>query len=172
MSKSCSDANKRSFLVSVLLLASCAPEQDPAAKKAEDDRAVAQVEAAQKVKPPLRPITPQPILFADLQKYDLFGAGCAFAPGGSMGAVLLTRPKMAFLKLTDKLVRFGSDPGSAELPFDTVSRYVGREYAASLTRTEDTAAGAKALRFPGRLVVTDPFDQVVYAEDGLIQCQA
>ena len=155
----------------VLLLAACTPEQDPAAKKAEDDRAIAQVEAAQKIKPPLRPITPRPILFADIQKYYLFGAGCAFAPGGSMGAVLLTRPKMAFLKLTDKLVRFGSDPGSAKLPFDTVSRYVGREYAASLTRAE-AGPNDDAMRFNGRLVVTDAFDQVVYAEDGLIQCQA
>jgi hypothetical protein len=88
MSKSCSAANS---LALALALAACSPDPDSAAQKAADDRAVAQVEAIQKQKPPPRAINPQPILFADIQKFNLFGAGCAFAPGGSMGAVLLTR---------------------------------------------------------------------------------
>jgi hypothetical protein len=172
MSKSCSGGG--SALLLAALLSACADEPTAAEKKAADDRAIAQVEAAQKIKPPRRPISPQPILFADIQQYDLFGAGCAFAPGGSMGAVLLTRPQMAFMKLADKLVRFGSDPGSASLPFDTHSRYVGREYAASLTRSEGSGEGASAgtLRFDGRLVITDAWDQVVYEADGLVQCGA
>lgn len=153
-----------------LLLAGCADDATPQQKKAADDRAIAQVEAVQKIRPPVRPIAPQPILFGDMERFKLFGAGCAFAPGTSMGAVLLTRPKTAFVKLADKLVRFASDPGSARLPLETVSRYVGKEYAASLTR--DAGEAQDALRFAGRLVITDPYDQVVYAADGLIQCSA
>ena len=172
MSKSCSDANSGLCLTLALLatLAACAPGQSAAEKRAEEDRAIAQVEAAQDSKPPLEMIAPQPILFADIQKHKLFGAGCAFAPGASMGAVLLTRAKAAYLKLDDRPLRFASDPGSAKLPLDTVSRYVGKEMALSLTRTAGEAI--EATRWPGHLVVTDPFDRVIYEADGQVQCGA
>ena len=154
----------------LLTLAACAPQKTAAEKRAEDDRAIAQVNAAQEIKPPPKPIDPQPILFADIQKFDLFGAGCAFAPGNSMGAVLLTRAKVATLLLDGRPLRFASDPGSVKLPLDTFSRYVGKELALSLTRTGDETG--EATRWAGHLVVTDPYDQVVYEADGLVQCGA
>lgn len=159
-----------SGLVLTLALAACSDGPSAAEKKAADDRAVAQVEAIQKAKPPAKPISPQAILFADIQKFGLFGAGCAFAPGGSMGAVLLTRDKVAYIKLDDGVVRFASDPGSAKLPLGTSSRYVGKEFAVSLTRLG--AADPGAVRFNGHLSVTDPYDHVVYEADGLVQCGA
>ncbi len=158
------------IMAAVLLLAACTPEKSAAEKRAEEDRAIAQVNSAQQVKPPPTPITPQPILFADIQRHDLFGAGCAFAPGNSMGAVLLTRAKIAYLLIDGHPVGFASDPGSTKLPLDTVSRYVGKEMALSLTRAADVAPDAT--RWPGHLVVTDPFDQVVYEADGQVQCSA
>jgi len=151
------------------LLAAVGDDPGPAEHKAAEDRAVAQVEAIQKQKPPPQPIAPQPILFADIQKLNLFGAGCAFAPGGSMGAVLLTRDKVAYLKLGERVVRFAADPGSTKLPMGAFSRYTGKEFAASLTRAGE---GGDGVRFDGRLTVTDPFDQIVYAADGLVQCGA
>ena len=154
----------------MLLLAACTPQKSAAEKRAEEDRAIAQVEAAQAAKPPPQLIAPQPILFADIQKHKLFGAGCAFAPGGSMGAVLLTRAKVAYLKIDDRPVRLASDAGSTKLPLDTVSRYVGKEMALSLTRSGGEAG--EATRWPGHLVVTDPFDQVIYEADGQVQCGA
>jgi hypothetical protein len=153
----------------LVALAACAPEQTAAEKRAEDERAIAQVNAAQAVKPPPKMIAPQPILFADMQKFKLFGPGCAFAPGGSMGAVLLTRAKVAYLLIAGRPVRLASDPGSTELPLDTVSRYVGKDMALSLTRSGETGEG---IRWPAHLVVTDPFDQVIYEADGQVQCGA
>ena len=153
-----------------LFLAACSNDPTAAEKKAADDRAISQVEAVQSQRPPPRMLEPEPILFGDIQRFNLFGAGCAFAPEGSMGAVLLTREKVAYLKLQDRMVRFASDPGSAKLPLGTVSRYVGKEFAASLTRTD--GKNAEAVRFPGHLTITNPFDQVVYDGDGLIQCGA
>ena len=153
----------------MLTLAACAPQKTAAEKRAQDDRAIAQVNAAQAVKPPPKPIDPQPILFADIQKFDLFGAGCAFAPGNSMGAVLLTRAKVAYMLIDGRAVRLASDPGSAKLPLDTVSRYVGKELALSLTRSGEAAGET---RWSGHLVVTDPFDQVIYEADGQVQCGA
>ncbi len=156
------------------LLAACTPQKSAAEKRAEDDRAIAQVKAAQSAKPPVAKLTPQPLLFAEIQKYDLFGAGCAFAPGGSMGAVLLTRAKTGTMKIGDKLIRFASDPGSTKLPLDTVSRYVGKELALSLTHTDASGdrASDELIRWPGHLVVTDPFDRVVYEADGQVECGA
>jgi len=173
MSRSCLDASKRLALLALAssMLAACSPDPDSAAQKAADDRAIAQVEAAQKVKPPPRAIAPRPILFAEIQKYNLFGAGCAFAPGGSMGAVLLTRDKVAYLKLADRVVRFAADPGSAKLPLGTVSRYVGKEFAASLAGVGGPG-DPQALRFSAHLTVTDPYNQPVYDADGLVQCGA
>ena len=172
MSKNCSDGNSRLLLALGLLalLAACAPQKSAAEKRAEDDRAIAQVNAAQEIKPPPKPIDPQAILFGDIQKFDLFGAGCAFAPGDSMGAVLLTRDKVAYLLLNSRPVRFASDPGSTKLPLGTFSRYVGKELALSLTRTGDEAG--EATRWAGHVVVTDPYDQVVYQADGQVQCGA
>jgi len=173
MSKSCLAASSLALALA-LALAACSSEPSAAEKKAAEDRAVAQVEAIQKQKPPARPISLRPILFGDIQRFNLFGAGCAFAPGGSMGAVFLTREKVAYLKLDDRIVRFASDPGSAKLPMGTVSYYVGKEFAASLTRSVKSG-GAKvdsALRFPGHLTVSDPHDQPVYDADGEVQCGA
>lgn len=152
------------------LLAGCGENKSAAEKRAGDDHAIAQVNAAQAVKPPPKPIEPQPILFGVIQKYDLFGAGCAFAPGDSMGAVLLTRSKAATMLLDGRPVRFASDPGSTKLPLDTFSRYVGKELALSLTRSG--AGAGEAIRWAGHLVVTDPYDQVVYEADGQVQCGA
>jgi hypothetical protein len=172
MSRNCSDANKPGWLMlaALVALAACAPEQTAAEKRAEDERAIAQVNAAQAVKPPPKMITPQPILFADMERYKLFGPGCAFAPGGSMGAVLLTRAKLAYLLIAGRPVRLASDPGSTKLPIDTVSRYVGKDMALSLTRSGEGAQ--EASRWPAHLVVTDPFDQVIYEADGQVQCGA
>ena len=152
------------------MLAACSPQKSAAEKRAEDDRAIAQVNAAQEIKPPPKPIDPQPILFGEIQKFNLFGAGCAFAPGDSMGAVLLTRDKVAYVLLNGRPVRFASDPGSTKLPLGTFSRYVGKVMALSLTRP-DVEAG-EATRWPAHLVVTDPYDQVVYQADGQVQCGA
>jgi hypothetical protein len=167
-------AGRGGIAIALVLLAACAPHKSAAEKRAEEDRAIAQVNAAQSAKPPVTKIAPQPILFADIQKYDLFGAGCAFAPGGSMGAVLLTRAKSGTMKIADKMVRFASDPGSTKLPLDTVSRYVGKEMALSLTHTDSpgTRASDELIRWPGHLVVTDPFDRVVYEADGQVECGA
>ena len=154
----------------MLTLAACAPQKTAAEKRAEEDRAIAQVNAAQAAKPPPQMIAPQPILFADIRKFDLFGAGCAFAPGNSMGAVLLTRAKVAYMLIDGRAVRLASDPGSAKLPLDTVSRYVGKEMALSLTRS--AGAADQATRWSGHLVVTDPFDQVIYEAEGQVQCGA
>lgn len=162
------------MLAGLCLLGACTPEPTPAEKAAADARAVAEVEAIQKQKPPPRPIMLQPILFDDIQAHNLFGAGCAFAPGGSMGAVLMAQDKVGYLKLRGRIVGLASDPGSTRLPVGAWSNYVGKEFAVRLTRADRVAApeGAESLRWPGHLTVTDAYDQAVYDEDGSVQCSS
>ena len=159
-------------LLIIVLLAGCAREPTAAEIEAQERRDIAQVEAVQKMKPPPQMIAPQPILYPDIEEHDLFGAGCAFAPGNSMGAVLLTRDKTAWMKVEDALVRFASDPGSAKMPLGTWSRYSGKEMALALTKADGDGeeTGEETTRWRGRLTVTDPFDQVIYDEPGLVEC--
>ena len=163
-----------SFSLLVTLLGACGGKPSPADDSAADERAVAQVEAIQKQKPPPRMIAPDPILFADMEKHDLFGAGCAFAPGNSMGAVLLARENAAYMKIANKLVRLASDPGSGKMPMGTWSRYTGRDMAVALTKVADAGDdhGNDSVRWPGHLTVTDASGQLVYNREGLVQCGA
>jgi hypothetical protein len=158
----------------MLALGACARQPTPEEIAAQERRDIAQVEAVQKQKPPPQMIAPEPILFPDIEENDLFGAGCAFAPGDSMGAVMLTRDKVAWMKVGGDLVRFASDPGSAKMPLGTWSRYSGKEMALALTRSTDEGEpdGEETTRWRGRLTVTDPFDQVIYDQAGLVQCGA
>ena len=160
--------------IALALLAACAREPSEAEKRAAAERAIAQVEAVQKQKPPPRMLAPHPILFADIDRHGLYGAHCAFAPGDSMGAVLLARDKDAYMKIAGQMVRFASDPGSARMPLGAWSRYTGRELAVALTRAEakGTPGPSDGNRWDGHLTVTDAFDQVVYDADGLVQCNS
>lgn len=158
----------------LVLLAACS-SQTPAEKAAEDARAVAQVEAAQRNgQPPVKPIDPQPIMFFDIRDGKLTGTGCNFvADGGGMGAILLAQDERGVMKLDGKLVIFASDKGSTQLPQGAWSRYSGKEYALTLTRIDDGKAVKNGLvdLFSGQVVVTDPFDRVVYKARGNVQCK-
>lgn len=70
-----------SLIVSIaaLALSACSSPPSAASKTATEAQAIAQVERLSQ--PPAIPIRPQPITFADLEKYDLFGVGCYFLDG-------------------------------------------------------------------------------------------
>ena len=44
----------------------------------------------------------------DIEKYDMFGAGCSFAPGKGIAAVALLQPERGFMKIDGGVVRFRS----------------------------------------------------------------
>jgi hypothetical protein len=162
------------LLMAGALSAGCQRQPTGEELAADAARDIAQVEAIQNRKPPPVPVMLQPILFDDIQANRLFEAGCAFAPGGSMGAVLLAQEAAGYVKLGGRIVRLASDPGSTGLPLGAWSHYTGKEFAVRLTKSdgEGQADGAESLRWPARLTVTDPFEQVVYSADGSVQCGA
>lgn len=158
--------------IGAALLGACS--QGGGGDAAQDARDIAMVEAAQKAKPPARPIAPEPILFFDITKHKLYGAGCNFVPdGGGMGAVLLAQADRAIMKLGGDIVTLASDTGSTKLPQGSWSRYSGKAFAVSLTETDGGQRTRNGVveAFTGHLVVTDPHDQVIYDARGNVQCK-
>lgn len=168
---------RHAALLALVLLAACArqaPADKTAEKAAADAAAIAQVEAAQDGKPPLRPVEPQPIGYFDITRNKLYGSGCNFvADGGGMGAAALAQADRAVIKLAGHPIVLAADKGSTRLPQGAWSRYAGKDYALSLTRREGDKAAKNGVveLFDGRLVITDAFERPVWQANGNIQCK-
>lgn len=169
---------RKAVLFLPLLLIACGePELSPEQREAAEERAIAAVEAAQTIPP--EPVTPQPIAFADIERYGLFGAGCSFMPGGKpaqtpngAGALALTSERGAYVKIEGELHRLAPDAGSPELPLGTRGKYDGKEFSMILdiAGEEGEPSGMETIDYPARFVLRNARDQTVYAETGIAQC--
>lgn len=168
----------RAALIGALTLgaAACDKQEDRRERAAKDARDIAQVEAAQDQHPPIEPVYPQPILFADRQAFSLNGGTCGLVPGAPPAGdpVVVTGPKRAVLKLDGRLVLLASDSGSAGLPLGTWTHYVGKERSLTLEKGAGDGAspGSDRLRWPGKLTVRDRWDRVIYVAEGSLECGA
>ncbi|HTN15664.1 MAG TPA: hypothetical protein VL094_12750 [Sphingomonadaceae bacterium] len=155
------------LLASAALLASCGKE--PAEEHETIDTAT--VEKALRGK--AVPVELQPIRLPDIEKHKLYGTSCAFAPeGGGLGAVAMAMEDAGYLKIGKEVLRYAADKGSAELPFGTRTQYDGRINSFDLL-PDGGAAPAQSgtsVTFPGRLIVRDTHERVVYDQPGEIQC--
>jgi hypothetical protein len=161
-------------LLPLVLLAGCGGGMSDAEKKAQDEADVAYVEGLEANDPPPKPILPQTIGYPDIEAYKLFGAHCAFAPGGSIGAIVITMEETAWMKLDDEMVRLAADKGGEELPMGTWRHYDGKEYSLELAveRAAATSPASQTLNYPGELAVRDAYGQLVYGAKGTVQCGA
>lgn len=163
---------RRVALIALLLLAACGPREPTAAEiDAAAERDIAAVKQAQEI-PPV-PITPQPILYPDIERNQLFGSACAFAPeGGGLGALVLAMEKAAYMKIDGEIVRLAPDAGSPLLPLGTRGKYDGRDYALVLdiAEGEGRQTGSETMSYDARLVVRNARDQSVYEGHGVAQC--
>jgi hypothetical protein len=159
------------LLVGALALASCGDEI-PSQKQAERDaRDIALVKRANRGV--AMPIVPQPILYPEIEKNEIYGTSCAFAPdGGGVGAIAIAMADDGFMKLDDRLVRFAADVGSTALPSGARSKYSGRRYAFELTLSggEGKRVAAEATTYDGQLTVRASNGDTVYEQTGEIQC--
>jgi hypothetical protein len=173
-----------------MLLAGCS-EVSPEEQAAADERDVAMVHAANKAAPPVQLVTPEPILLPEIERYDLLGEACSYAPGTSLGARVIAREADAFMKIDGEIERFAADPGSRELPMHTRSVYNSKDYSLVLALKDDGAdaapegesdAGGEAggegerRRVPenleGSVTLRDAYGRVVYEGVGLAQCSS
>ena len=116
----------------------------------------------------------------DIERFDLYGEACNYAPGTSLGTRVVAREADAFMKIEGEVHRFAADPGSRELPMRTRSLYSGKEYSVRLTMepSSETEAGAAAeadagvTDYEGGVTLRDRFGRIVYEGVGLAQCKA
>ncbi|MCT2558794.1 hypothetical protein N0B51_07350 [Tsuneonella sp. YG55] len=154
-----------------LAAAGCDSKEPSAREQALRDEAdVAAVKAAQEA-PPV-PVTPDKILYPDIEKYDLYGAGCNFAPDGSMAAIALAQPGHGYMKIDGKLEGFAPDAGSSDLPLGAKGKYTAAAWSFMLDigEGEGEQDGIETVNFPARLILRNDRDQIVYEASGVAQC--
>jgi hypothetical protein len=157
----------------IMLLGACAEELSSEDQALRDAEALAAVERANSIEPPLREVVPETILYPDIERHDLFGAACSYAPGTSLGARVIARQADAFMKIDGEIVRFAADPGSRELPLQTRSLYNGREYSLRLQVDGEgvpTASSGEGTGYEGSIHLRDQWDRVVYSGSGSVSC--
>jgi hypothetical protein len=147
----------------ILVVVACDKPMSPALQKAADDRAVKQVEATNRALPPLRPVTPQPLLHSFIERNAAGARVCAFVPRGEAAAIALTLGDRTELRIDGQPAVFSADKGSAKLPTGTWSRYLGKALVLGLEQP-----GAQSPL--ARLVISDPYNRSVYLAWGSLRC--
>lgn len=156
-------------LAATFALAACAAEQTPEQKAAADAAAVAEVKA--NLVPPPEALAPEEFVFADYERYNLFGAGCNFVPEGSDNPVALAQADRGYLKRSGELLTMAADKGSAENPLGSWRKYSGKDYTMTLDLGADGKQnGMETVDYAAELVVSDGRDQTVYRAQGTAQC--
>jgi hypothetical protein len=178
-------------VVAALALTACGDDMSPEEQAQADERDVALVEQANRAMPPLELVTPEPLLLPDIERYDLLGETCNYAPGTSLGARVIAREADAFMKIDGEIERFAADPGSRELPAHTRSVYHSKNYSLRLELREDrpepnepaqpdaegevaseTNPQATDGNYEGSVTLRDAHDRIVYEGVGLAQCRS
>lgn len=117
-------------------------------------------------------VTPEPILYPDIEGGKLYGSGCNFVPSdGGMGAYALGLDKHAYVKIGGKVVTLDPDTKSARLPKDGWSRYTGEGYVLTLSSKGGAKRNGLVDLLDGRMELTDPAGKALYAADGNMQCK-
>lgn len=165
----------RYWTATAALLACACSSQSDTENEAENQRVVEAVRLANNTAPGIVEVTPEPILYPDIERWDLYGQSCAYAPGTSLGARVIAREGDAFMKIEGELVRFASDAGSRELPMRTRSLYAGREYSLRLEIADEgkeTSVKTGPGMYEGTIWLRDRWDRVVYQGTGTVSCSA
>jgi hypothetical protein len=161
----------------VCLLAGCGEALSPEEQARLDERDIAMVEKANQGGAPLREVAPEPLAYADIERHDLYGESCSYAPGTSLGTRVFAREADAFMKIGGEIERFAADPGSRELPMRTRTLYNSKNYALRLklepgSEAEGEAEGEQGSgNFEGYVQLFDRYGRVVYEGTGLAQCK-
>lgn len=147
--------------IALALLTAACNGQTPEEKAAADSRAVAEVEAIQKVRPPVQPLELGAVNPNVRRVYKLGGSDCAFATDPNPGAfpLLIVGGPKAVLLIDGEPAVFAADSGSPEVTAGVHARYVGRSYSAQFARQ------------PDRVTIRDRFERIVYQAPGTLSCR-
>lgn len=154
------------------LLAGCGEEvKSRAQQQAEDERAIAEVEAAQT--PPPDVVAPQRITAEERERFGLSQGGCSFAVNSpELGAQAILQMNVGYMKFDGAMERFAPDAGSGDGPAGTSTQYDGGSHG--LLVRFDTAATRKAggdlVTMPARITLQDGRKRTVYVAEGTALC--
>ena len=96
-----------SIILLALTLTACSNEPN------EEERAAAVAEVEANRIPPPEELQLEPIRYREIEKNELYGTGCSFAPdGGGMSAVALAMAETGHFLRGDKLITLAADKGS------------------------------------------------------------
>ena len=148
--------------VVLTLLATACARPAPQDEAAADARAVAEVEAAQKIKPPVQPLELGAVNPTVRRLFNLSESGCAFYTDPNPGAFPLAviGPSKAVLLLNGEPAVFAADSGSPELVGGIHEKYVGRVHSAQIAQA------------PDRVTIRDQFERIVYQGAGRLSCRS
>ncbi|MBV1687276.1 hypothetical protein KRR38_06205 [Novosphingobium sp. G106] len=151
----------KGLAVAIALLTTACNGQTPEEKAAADARAVAQVEAIQKIKPPVQPLELGAVNPNVRRLYKLGSSDCAFATDPNPGAfpLLIVGGPKAVLLIDGEPAIFAADNGSPEVAAGVHAKYVGRSYSAQFARQ------------PDRVTIRDRFERIVYQAPGTLSCR-
>ena len=158
-----------SIILLALTLTACSNEQN------EEERAAAVAEVEANRVPPPEELQLEPIRYREIEKNELYGTGCSFAPdGGGMSAVALAMAETGHFLRGDKLITLAADKGSPELPYLARRKYDGAAYSRTLDldEAEGEQSGEETSDYPATLTIRDASEQVVYRKSGIAQCGA
>ncbi|QYU67116.1 hypothetical protein J4558_19475 [Leptolyngbya sp. 15MV] len=159
----------RAYLVlPFLLLAGCGEE--PVSEEERLAR-VAEIERVNRGVP--LPASPEPIHYPDMEKHELLGASCAFAPdGGGLAPIVLAMDDAAWMKMRGEIEQFAPDPGVQKGPSVAWTKYDGREHSLRLGLGQEIegATSPTGKRYEATLELRDGRDRTVYEARGFAQC--
>ena len=148
-----------SLALPLVLLGACGG-QTPEEKAASDARAVAEVEAAQKIKPPVQPLELGAIDPNVRRLFKLSETGCGFFTDPNPGAfpMVVIGSDKAVLQINGEPAILAADSGSPVIAANIHEKYVGRHQSAQIER------------MPDRLTIRDFFERIVYQAAGTLHC--
>ena len=150
--------------LALLALAGCGEgtQETPAEKVAEIKRANEGVAV---------PVTPEPIMYPDIEANGLTDPACAFAPdGGGMAPILLAMDAKAVMKIGGEIAEFAPDNGVQKGPELAWTKYDGREYSIRFGLGQEEVGAVSGKRYESTLELRDGKDRPVYRASGYAQC--
>jgi hypothetical protein len=154
-----------------LLLGCSETQKSRAQQEIDDERAIAEVEAAQT--PPPDVVTPQRITAEERARYKLSESGCAFAVSNpELGAQAILQMNVGYMKFDGTMERFAPDAGASDGPAGTSTKYDGGRHGLGVRFDQakaETAAGS-SLSVPTQITLQDGRGRTVYVAEGTSLC--
>jgi hypothetical protein len=168
-------AKPASFAVLALLAVSACHRETPQEQAQRSAHDAALIEQAQHERPPLQPLKPEPVSFAELSRQNVTlplphdmprpqpGEGCTFSVNGT--PILSAVPQFGLARIAGRLEILAADSGSDTIKGGLQRKYAGGEHALELIPPGSDGGD-------WRLLIRDRFDRVAYSASGVLACAA